>query len=107
MERSGLESRTGPAPGRVAAEPSRDARAEVARYAPRPLAARDVLRLQRVVGNRALARLYGKKPAANTGAEQRPMLDKGGKTDEPWVGPEGDRFVWDAFDRTLTIFTSP
>lgn len=104
MEHSGVESRTEPARRRVSAEPSRNAVAEVARHAPRPL---DVLRLQRVVGNRALARLYGKQPAANMGAEQRPMLDKGGKTDEPWVGPEGDRFVWDAFDRTLTIFTSP
>jgi hypothetical protein len=62
---------------------------------------REVLRLQRTVGNRAVGRLL-RAPREL----QRPMQhEKGGKADEPWRGPDGSDWVWDAFDRTLTIFT--
>jgi hypothetical protein len=98
---------------RRAPEPSPAALAQAARAG--RLAPRDVLRLQRMVGNRAVGRIAAASPSRRlqrASPEERPMVDpaakEGGKTDEPFlVGPEGDRFVWDYFDRTLTIFTSP
>jgi len=72
----------------------------------RRLAPSDVLQLQRSIGNRAVRRLIHRAPAKDD--VQRPMEGMPGyKMDAAWAGPEGDRFVWDEFDRTLTIFTSP
>jgi hypothetical protein len=90
---------------RIAAPALPGGLARVARADVRRLSPQDVLSLQRAVGNRAVAKMV-QRYGTGKGEDQRPMMDKGGKTDEPWVGPEGDRFVWDPFDRTLTIFTS-
>jgi hypothetical protein len=72
------------------------------------IAPRDLLRLQRTAGNRAVARMLGgrprRRPLARAPADQREMLELGGKTDERIPTEAGD-FVWDEFDRTLTLFT--
>ena len=72
------------------------------------LGAADAMRLQRTAGNRAVARLSA--PARTLARrDSRQMRDKNGRQVDPdveHVGPEDDRFVWDPFDRTLTVFTS-
>jgi hypothetical protein len=66
-----------------------------------------VLALQRTAGNRAVCRMLGRRRLARygSGAEQREMLELGGKTDERIHSVAGD-WVWDEFDRTLTLFTT-
>jgi hypothetical protein len=64
------------------------------------LEAADTLRLQRMVGNRAVTRIL----ARYEDEEQRAMLDKGGQTDESTRTETGHRWVWDPFDHTVTIF---
>ena len=79
------------------------------------IAPSDVLQLQRMVGNHAVGQIAAaslSRPLqrASRSPEERAMADQaageGGKTDEPVVGPAGDRFVWDEFDGTLTVFMS-
>ena len=72
------------------------------------------LTLQRQAGNRAVARLAaGSQMLARdyaSGDAKRSMREGAEaprwKDDTEFTGPEGDQFVWDEFDRTLTIFTS-
>src|SRR5262245_57928951 len=75
----------------------------------------DVLQLQRSIGNQAVVQIAAASRSrplqrASRSPEERAMVDpaagEGGKTDEPVVGPAGDRFVWDEFDGTLTVFMS-
>jgi hypothetical protein len=72
------------------------------------LAPTDLLRLQRMVGNRAVERIAAayERRLQRDSPEERPMLEKGGKTDELVALPEGNSLVWDGFDGTLTIYTS-
>ena len=72
------------------------------------LAPTDLLRLQRMVGNRAVGRIAAayERRLQRDSPEERPMLEKGGKTDQPVALPEGNSLVWDGFDGTLTIYTS-
>jgi hypothetical protein len=74
----------------------------------------DLLQLQGRIGNRAISRMAADvrtplQRAPKVNESQRPMVEgpEKGKTDEPQIGPEGDSYVWDAFDRTLTLFTAP
>jgi hypothetical protein len=71
----------------------------------------DVLRLQRTVGNRAVGRIAAvsqRRSLQRASPEERPMVGpaEGGKTDELLdPGNNGTKLQWDAFDRTLTIYT--
>ncbi|MEA2318288.1 MAG: hypothetical protein QOD44_2477 [Solirubrobacteraceae bacterium] len=91
----------------VASEPAdrRVAAAGAGRLSPN-----DVLRLQRTVGNRAVGRIAAAartRSLQRASPEERPMVGpaEGGKTDELLAGTDGTKFQWDAFDRTLTIYT--
>jgi hypothetical protein len=73
-----------------------------------------VLALQRKAGNRAVARLAAGRRLLQrdyaSGDAKRWMVEGDEaprfKPDVEFTGPAGDQFVWDEFDRTLTIFTS-
>jgi hypothetical protein len=72
----------------------------------------DMLRLQRTVGNRAVGRIAAasrRRSVQRASPEERAMVGKaeGGKTDELLdFGNTGTKFQWDAFDRTLTMYTA-
>jgi hypothetical protein len=98
--------------------PSEAAAAEVAVARPelappaaaQRLSVQDALGLQRTLGNRAVARLaLARAPAKDPFEEKRAMREGAEKSfykpDAEFTGPEGDQFVFDPFDRTLTIFT--
>ena len=86
-----------------------------ARATPLRLSARDALRLQRTLGNRAVAGLAlaraPKKAYGNPDAfkDKRAMAEGNESAffepDTVFEGPNGDQFVYDPFDRTLTTFT--
>ena len=82
-----------------------------ARLAPHRLSARDAIGLQRTLGNRAVAQLaLARAPAKDPFEEKRAMREGAEqafyKPDVEFTGPAGDQFVYDPFDRTLTIFTN-
>jgi hypothetical protein len=64
------------------------------------MSAVDTRRLQRVIGNRAVTCIL----AREDGKDARPMQDAAHKADERLKSPSGNEMVWDAFDRTVTIF---
>ena len=91
------------------AAPARTGASEARVTALAPLAtAERVLGLQRTAGNRAVGRMLGRRTLSRhgEGADQRPMEGQEGyKVDERLPSVAGD-WVWDAFDRTLTLFTT-
>ena len=69
-------------------------------------------RLQRLAGNRAVTRLATGRPARRLqrkSDEERAMVHKdsgeGGTTDQLIADSFGNQWWWDAFDRSLTLFT--
>jgi hypothetical protein len=80
-----------------------------ARIAPHRLSARDALGLQRTLGNRAVARIALARAPKDPFEDKRAMREGAEaafyKPDVEFTGPAGDQFVYDPFDRTLTIFT--
>ena len=89
-----------PAPARV----RRPEAAELARLAGAARAGRmsaaETRRLQRMIGNRAVTRILAREDSKDA----RPMQDARHKADERLQSPSGHEMVWDAFDRTVTIF---
>ena len=79
-----------------------------ARVAPQRLSPSHALGLQRTLGNRAVARLALARAPKDPFEEKRAMREGAEaafyKPDIEFTGPEGDQFVYDPFDRTLTIF---
>ena len=78
-----------------------------------PLSVPDALRLQRAAGNRTVARMAADRRVLARdvySTDAKRAMTEGNekglfKPDAEFTGPEGDLFVYDAFDRTLTIFT--
>jgi hypothetical protein len=64
------------------------------------MSAADTRRLQRMIGNRAVTRILARADSKDA----RPMQDAAHKADERLKSPSGHEMVWDAFDRTATIF---